>query len=69
MLPKLGNAISGDEQAYRYLNNTVEIFPYGEVLSAILIKAGFSEVNIYSLLFGIATIYSAKKSDAEDKVQ
>jgi demethylmenaquinone methyltransferase/2-methoxy-6-polyprenyl-1,4-benzoquinol methylase len=67
MLPKLGGVLSGDKQAYRYLNNTVEAFPYGDVLNAILTKAGFIGVNRYSLLFGIATIYSAKKSGGEVK--
>jgi demethylmenaquinone methyltransferase/2-methoxy-6-polyprenyl-1,4-benzoquinol methylase len=67
MLPKLGGIISGDNQAYHYLNNTVEAFPYGSVFCALLSNAGFVEINSYSLLFGVATIYSAKKSGASEK--
>ncbi|MCB0269883.1 MAG: bifunctional demethylmenaquinone methyltransferase/2-methoxy-6-polyprenyl-1,4-benzoquinol methylase UbiE, partial [Calditrichaeota bacterium] len=30
ILPRIGGLISGDSFAYRYLNDTVESFPYGE---------------------------------------
>ena len=61
MLPKLGGVISGDIQAYRYLNLSVEAFPYGAAFCAMLMKAGFSVLHSFPLFFGIATIYLAKK--------
>jgi len=56
-LPRLGGAVSGDPVAYRYLNRTVESFPYGEAFAALMRGAGFREVQADPLTFGIATIY------------
>lgn len=65
LLPHLGGIISGDSYAYRYLNNTVESFPYGEVFSRILRETGFEHVRIQPLTFGVSTIYCGEKpSDA-----
>lgn len=60
-LPFIGNIISKDKMAYSYLNETVEKFPYGKEFSDEMINAGFSEVAIHPLTFGIASIYVAKK--------
>lgn len=57
ILPRLGSVISGDRQAYRYLNQTVETFPYGDEFCGIMRAAGFSDVVAHPLTFGIATIY------------
>ena len=57
VLPRLGSVISGDRQAYRYLNQTVETFPYGDEFCGIMRAAGFSDVVAHPLTFGIATIY------------
>jgi demethylmenaquinone methyltransferase/2-methoxy-6-polyprenyl-1,4-benzoquinol methylase len=61
ILPPLGGIISGDNQAYRYLNETVETFPHGIEFSDILYQAGFSRVSIKPLTLGIATIYCGDK--------
>lgn len=58
ILPILGSIISGDKKAYKYLNTTVETFPYGEGFCSIMEKAGFKKVEAKPLTFGIATIYS-----------
>ena len=57
ILPFLGRIISGDNYAYRYLNQTVESFPYGQEFCVLMKDAGFSKVTAYPLSFGIATIY------------
>jgi len=62
VLPKVGSAISGDSGAYKYLNETVEDFPYGETFVKMLQEAGFSSVTQTPLTFGIATIYKATKT-------
>jgi demethylmenaquinone methyltransferase / 2-methoxy-6-polyprenyl-1,4-benzoquinol methylase len=61
VLPLVGGILSGDYKAYRYLNTTIEDFPYGEQFGSILQKAGFSTVHIHPVSFGIATIYEAIK--------
>lgn len=63
-LPVLGSLISGDDQAYRYLNRTVETFPYGAEFAARLQKVGFAKVDIQPLTFGVASIYVAHKRSA-----
>ena len=61
ILPRLGSVISGDSGAYRYLNRTVEDFPYGERFCAMIREAGFATVRDDKLSFGIASIYSGSK--------
>lgn len=61
ILPKVGGLISGDAYAYRYLNETVESFPYGKDFEELMIQAGFRRVRSKPLTFGIATIYQGDK--------
>jgi demethylmenaquinone methyltransferase/2-methoxy-6-polyprenyl-1,4-benzoquinol methylase len=61
VLPHLGGLISGDSYAYRYLNQTVETFPYGEAFSSMMTEAGFTDVCATEVTFGVATIYSGDK--------
>ena len=61
VLPRIGALISGDGQAYRYLNETVESFPYGESFCDLMRKAGFHSVQAIPLTFGIATLYLGDK--------
>ena len=62
ILPAIGSFISGDNYAYRYLNKTVETFPYGEEFCKIMRSAGISQTNTIQLNFGIATIYKGWKN-------
>jgi len=61
VLPRIGGIVSGDAQAYRYLNETVEQFPYGEAFSSMMRDAGFQQVKAFPLTFGIATLYLGDK--------
>jgi len=61
MLPRLGALISGDAGAYRYLNRTVEDFPYGEAFCELMRDAGFDNVADRPLTFGIASIYRGER--------
>ncbi|MDZ4723217.1 MAG: bifunctional demethylmenaquinone methyltransferase/2-methoxy-6-polyprenyl-1,4-benzoquinol methylase UbiE [candidate division Zixibacteria bacterium] len=61
ILPRLGGLISGDSGAYRYLNQTVESFPYGEQFCTILSDSGFKQTSAHPLTFGIATMYTGRK--------
>lgn len=64
ILPLVGGWISGDKQAYMYLNRTVEGFPYGEEFCERMRQASFSEVRKEELTFGIATKYVGIKTDS-----
>lgn len=62
VLPRLGALISGDSYAYRYLNETVETFPYGEDFCQLMRNAGFEDVTATPLTFGIASLYQGERS-------
>ena len=66
VLPAIGGLISGDSQAYRYLNETVETFPYGQDFCRLMQDAGFVNVKANQLTLGVATIYQGDRS-AEGK--
>ncbi len=61
ILPAIGKLISKDNRAYTYLPDSVNAFPYGEKMKAILLETGFKKVEYKKLSFGIATIYKATK--------
>ena len=62
ILPGLGGLLSGDSNAYGYLNKSVEKFPYGSAFIELLEKAGFNKISYRPLTLGIATIYQADKA-------
>lgn len=62
ILPRLGGMISGDYHAYKYLNESVEDFPYGEKFVQLMCDADFSNINTCSLSLGVATIYCGEKA-------
>ena len=61
VLPLVGGLVSGDYQAYRYLNTSIEAFPYGSSFCNLLEEAGFTSVQAHPVSFGIATIYEGTK--------
>jgi demethylmenaquinone methyltransferase/2-methoxy-6-polyprenyl-1,4-benzoquinol methylase len=61
MLPGIGGLISGDRNAYHYLNRTVETFPYGADFSKFMEQNGFVNVGIKPLTFRVASIYRGDK--------
>jgi demethylmenaquinone methyltransferase/2-methoxy-6-polyprenyl-1,4-benzoquinol methylase len=61
ILPFIGRIVSQDQLAYTYLPNSVQDFPSGKEFLDELKKAGFEELELYPLSFGIATIYCGKK--------
>lgn len=61
ILPRIGAMISGDAYAYRYLNSTVESFPYGQAFCDLMVNTGFHHVHMQPLTGGIATLYTGEK--------
>ena len=61
VLPRLGAIISGDSAAYRYLNETIETFPHGEVFCQIMRDTGFANVTATPLTAGIVSLYRGDK--------
>ncbi len=63
VLPFVGNLLSGHGDAYNYLNETVEDFPYGNDFANVMKEVGFKNVSFIPLTFGIATLYIGDKID------
>lgn len=63
ILPLVGGIISGDSYAYKYLNRTVETFPYGNEFCSLMTDAGFENVKQHRLTFGVASIYEGMKTE------
>jgi demethylmenaquinone methyltransferase/2-methoxy-6-polyprenyl-1,4-benzoquinol methylase len=61
-VPLLGRLLSGDNNAYRYLNTSIENFHRPEDFCRIMQKAGFSNICATPLAFGVACIYKASKA-------
>jgi demethylmenaquinone methyltransferase/2-methoxy-6-polyprenyl-1,4-benzoquinol methylase len=61
MLPAIGKIVSKDSSAYTYLPESVEAFPDGKQFIHILSKLGYQNIEEIRLLFGIASIYKARK--------
>ena len=61
ILPRIGKLVSKDNDAYTYLPESVQAFPYGEKFLDILKEIGFKNVKCKPLTFGISAIYIGEK--------
>ncbi|MBP6447452.1 MAG: bifunctional demethylmenaquinone methyltransferase/2-methoxy-6-polyprenyl-1,4-benzoquinol methylase UbiE [Saprospiraceae bacterium] len=61
ILPVIGKIRSKDDKAYKYLYESVQVFPDYDDFISILIKLGYSQANFKVLSAGICCIYFAKK--------
>lgn len=61
ILPQIGKLVSKDNEAYTYLPESVQAFPYGNEFLGILERVGFKNTKCISLTFGISSIYVGEK--------
>ena len=61
VMPWIGGVISGDAEAYRYLQVSVEAFPERERFRTLMEGAGFVETGWRDLSLGAATVYWGEK--------
>ncbi len=59
----LGRLLSGDNQAYRYLDQSIENFHCADDFCRLMQKAGFSNISTKPLTFGVACLYQATRPD------
>lgn len=62
MLPAVGGLISKDFKAYDYLPKSVESFPPKQEFCKMLEDAGFEDVSVKSLTFGVSNLYCGNKN-------
>ena len=58
VLPRLGQAVAGDGDSYRYLAESIRMFPDQESLARMMGDAGFSRVTVKNLSGGIAAVHA-----------
>ncbi len=58
MLPRLGRYVARDEEAYRYLAESIRKFPAQEELAQRMRGVGFAQVAVRNLSGGIAALHS-----------
>ena len=59
VIPRLGALVAGQEDAYRYLVESIRRFPDRAAVAARMERAGLARVRADALLGGVATLYSA----------
>jgi demethylmenaquinone methyltransferase/2-methoxy-6-polyprenyl-1,4-benzoquinol methylase len=59
VLPRLGEAVAKDGEAYRYLAESIRRFPAQTVFAKMIEQAGLSRVKVRNLSGGIAAMHSA----------
>jgi len=60
LLPRFAGWLTGERGAYEYLGESIERFPAGAAMCALLESAGFAEPRALSLSGGIVSLYTAK---------
>ena len=62
ILPRFAALLTGDRSAYEYLGASIEEFPQGEGMTALIAAAGFSEARCEPLTGGIVSLYTARRN-------
>jgi demethylmenaquinone methyltransferase / 2-methoxy-6-polyprenyl-1,4-benzoquinol methylase len=60
-IPRIGGLVTGDEDAYRYLVESIRRFPAAESFAAMIEKTGFARVSFSRMSGGIVAIHSGWK--------
>lgn len=61
LIPNIGKLIAGNESAYRYLSESIRLFPDKEDFKTKIQDTGFKNVNYKNLTFGVAAIHYGYK--------
>ena len=61
LIDSLGDVIAKDKNAYKYLSESIDLFPSQEELTKSLIECGFEKVKTANLFNGIVAIHTGYK--------
>jgi demethylmenaquinone methyltransferase/2-methoxy-6-polyprenyl-1,4-benzoquinol methylase len=61
VIPRIGKAVAGDEDSYRYLVESIRRFPRMEALKAMIGDAGFKSTSVEPILGGLVAIHGGWK--------
>ena len=61
IIPRVGKAVAGDEESYRYLVESIRRFPKPEAFRRMIAQTGFAEARTEPMLGGLVCIWSGWK--------
>jgi demethylmenaquinone methyltransferase/2-methoxy-6-polyprenyl-1,4-benzoquinol methylase len=61
LVPRIGKAVAGDEDSYRYLVESIRRFPNMKQFEAMIRAAGFSNTRVEPIMGGLVAIHSGWK--------
>ncbi len=61
IVPTIGKIVASNEKAYKYLVESIDLFPDQEIFKSMIEDAGFKNVKYHNLTFGISAIHKGYK--------
>ena len=61
VIPRIGEAVTGDREAYRYLVESIRKFPRPENFAEMMRAAGFRRVSFTPMTGGVVALHSGWK--------
>ena len=61
IIPKIGECIAGNRDAYEYLSESIRKFPDQDTFSQMIQNAGYKNVHYQNFTFGVVAIHTAYK--------
>ena len=61
VIPRMGEAVTGDRASYQYLVESIRRFPDQDRFLSMIREAGFGNASYRNLSLGVAAIHSAWK--------
>jgi demethylmenaquinone methyltransferase/2-methoxy-6-polyprenyl-1,4-benzoquinol methylase len=61
VLPVLGRMLTGDREAYTYLDQSIRAFPGRAALADEMRRGGFAQVQVFTLAAGAVALHQARK--------
>lgn len=65
ILPHLAGWLTGEQDTYEYLGGSIEAFPAGPAMTALLESCGFGTTSCTPLTCGVVTLYEGTKGHGE----
>ena len=62
VIPRIGKAVAGDEESYRYLVESIRRFPSPDAFRGMIAEAGFAQAKVEPMLGGLVCIWSGWKT-------
>lgn len=61
IIPRVGKMVTGDEESYRYLAESIRMHPDQETLKQMMIDAGFANCEYFDLTGGVVALHKGIK--------